>query len=569
MIVEQLRTAGAAAKRVILVVGMHRSGTSLIARSLRVLGVHLGDELHPPGFDNPTGFWEDADLLALDQALLSCLGAAYDSLSPIAPARIDQEPVASLFEDAVRLIGRKTGGSQRVFGFKDPRLSRLLWFWRPVLAQCHCDVSYVIALRHPCDVAHSLACRNGFAAEKSLLLWLVHTVGCLSGSVGCARLVVRYDQLMDRPEEELRRVAKTLGLPLDHQALRDFADGFLDGALRHHRTEAVGPGADAALTPLLHDVYATLVNHSMGGLLVGKVLADETSRWQVGIANMLPALTLADRCDSAARRPDAALAAPGQHTAASHRGPTVLPGDAPDDSPTLGGADAPALAVAAQAGVVNRGGDANRAADGGVQVHPDPRRSTPHGRKGRLCSYWHQVDEVMQLRAATVLELGTGAALVSRLLLDAGVAVTTFDMGAQLRPDSIGSTLDIPVPDQAFDVALCCQVFERLPYGQFVPALKELHRVCRTGIVMSLPDMQSVNSLMLAFARHHVELMMPRLFARRTSWAFDGQHYWNLNDHGYEPHRIITDIESVGFRLARQYRVFENPGERLVVAIRE
>ena len=67
-------------RRVIVVLGMHCGGTSAITRSLQVLGIGLGDNLHPPGADNPTGFWEDRDVIAINEGLLGYLGSEYDQL---------------------------------------------------------------------------------------------------------------------------------------------------------------------------------------------------------------------------------------------------------------------------------------------------------------------------------------------------------------------------------------------------------------------------------------------------------------------------------------------------------
>jgi hypothetical protein len=53
-------------KKIIVVLGMHRSGTSALTRGLSTLGVGLGDTLHPAGSDNPTGFWEDRDIIAFN-----------------------------------------------------------------------------------------------------------------------------------------------------------------------------------------------------------------------------------------------------------------------------------------------------------------------------------------------------------------------------------------------------------------------------------------------------------------------------------------------------------------------
>ena len=63
-------------KRLTFILGMHRSGTSLITKAVQVAGVDLGDNLLPPGPDNPTGFWEDADVMQLKRYLIECARSA-------------------------------------------------------------------------------------------------------------------------------------------------------------------------------------------------------------------------------------------------------------------------------------------------------------------------------------------------------------------------------------------------------------------------------------------------------------------------------------------------------------
>ena len=75
-------TEEAAHKSIIVVLGMHRSGTSVMARALQVRGVDLGDQLMPPSKgDNEKGFWEDEDITRFDDALLETLGSSYDRLA--------------------------------------------------------------------------------------------------------------------------------------------------------------------------------------------------------------------------------------------------------------------------------------------------------------------------------------------------------------------------------------------------------------------------------------------------------------------------------------------------------
>lgn len=226
-------------KKIIIVLGMHRSGTSALTRGLRTLGVALGENLHPAGIDNPTGFWEDSDVIAINDRLLRHLGSAYDRVGLI-DAAFDSDPVIdSLGEEARSLLLDKLGRFE-LWGMKDPRLPRLLPFWQRAINEIGAEAAYVIALRNPLSVADSLAHRNGFPPTKSYLLWLEHMLQAALYTKGEKRLVVAYDLLLSNARHELNRVANALGLPLpDDREVALYMDEFLDPGLRHDsRTDA-------------------------------------------------------------------------------------------------------------------------------------------------------------------------------------------------------------------------------------------------------------------------------------------------------------------------------------------
>ena len=108
--------------------------------------------------------------------------------------------------------------------------------------------------------------------------------------------------------------------------------------------------------------------------------------------------------------------------------------------------------------------------------------------KERACSFWHQVDEIFEIGASTVLEVGSGSGLVTNWLRTAGFEVKTLDLDPELEPDMVGSVTDIPLSANSCDAVLCCQVLEHLPFDQLPMALTEIGRVSRMGAVVSLPD---------------------------------------------------------------------------------
>ena len=122
------------AGRVIVVLGMHRSGTSLVTRGLAALGVQLGDNLASESSpDNLKGHWEDRDILELNERLMAALALQWDVVGAADEALMAVPSLEPLVEAARTLVAAKTAGNA-AWAFKDPRTVRLWPFWRRVFA---------------------------------------------------------------------------------------------------------------------------------------------------------------------------------------------------------------------------------------------------------------------------------------------------------------------------------------------------------------------------------------------------------------------------------------------------
>jgi glycosyltransferase involved in cell wall biosynthesis len=242
---------------VICVLGMHRSGTSLVARMINLLGWDLGPrrnmlEVAP---DNPKGFWEHRLLSEINREVLARLGGRWNAVPPLLTGWENARELHDLKRQARTVIAEDFGESPR-WAWKDPRTCLTLPFWRGVLS----TMRYVLVVRNPLDVAASLyrRSREPVSAQRSFDLWLTYVLASLRNTRGDRRLIVSYEALMADAGRELCRLESFLG-GCDDTDRHDAALHAVDQTLWHHRTpppdELDAPGLQMAAG----FVYSTLL----------------------------------------------------------------------------------------------------------------------------------------------------------------------------------------------------------------------------------------------------------------------------------------------------------------------
>jgi O-antigen biosynthesis protein len=251
-------TAKGEPRRIYVVAGMHRAGTSVVARALQALGIDLGDRLMSADQRmNARGFFEDIDVVRIDDALLEDLGADWKNLALLADTDWRSPALAAARTDARRLLESRLARSGQ-YGFKDPRVSRLLPLWQGLFAELGASDAYVVAVRHPLSVIASLTARDGLDVRRSAWLWLTHLACALHHTAGRPRVVVDYDRLLAAPRQELARIAVGLHLPASALAGKDipaYTDTFLSTELRHAQHSPEHFDA-ATLPPLVGEAHA-------------------------------------------------------------------------------------------------------------------------------------------------------------------------------------------------------------------------------------------------------------------------------------------------------------------------
>lgn len=187
-----------------------------------------------------------------------------------------------------------------------------------------------------------------------------------------------------------------------------------------------------------------------------------------------------------------------------------------------------------------------------------PYFSSNYDTKERFCSYWHQIDEAISLKPKSILEIGIGNGFVSNYLKSRRVQLITLDIKKKLVPNIVGSVLEICCKDSVFDLVMCCEVLEHLPYDDFSRALKEIRRVSKSYSVVSVPDVTTAYPLYIGIPRlGKIKKLISHPFPKYDDHHFDGEHYWLIGKTGYPLKRIKSDIENSGFHILKTYRVFE------------
>ncbi len=221
----------------IIVLGMHRAGTSAITRLINLMGAYLGPEEQflPATSDNPKGYWERIDVLQLHEWLLEKLHADWHLVSTVDLHRIDPALRESFTQRARKILQGLEG--YRPWVMKDPRLCLLLPLWLPLLEAPIC----VHVVRHPLATARSLEKRDGFPLHFGAALWEHYAAQSILVSSELPRFSVCYERLMEQPiattqalYENLRsHGVQALHLPTDREI-----HAFLKGDLQHHRVSA-------------------------------------------------------------------------------------------------------------------------------------------------------------------------------------------------------------------------------------------------------------------------------------------------------------------------------------------
>lgn len=200
------------AKTALMVLGMHRSGTSSVAGALVLAGGAPPKRLMPAATDDPKGFWESTAIADFNDHLLDLASSNWQDWRAIDLGAIICQ--TDLISKGVELLREEFGDAPNIV-VKDPRICRLFPFWNRLLKTAGYDIVVVSPIRPPWEVAASLASRNGMSKPSAFRLWMRHVLDAERMSRGLQRHFILWPQFLNDWTDDLTALARSSGLALD------------------------------------------------------------------------------------------------------------------------------------------------------------------------------------------------------------------------------------------------------------------------------------------------------------------------------------------------------------------
>lgn len=252
--------------QLILVLGMHRCGTSALSGLLIEAGLDGPNDPMPASPTNPKGFWESQELVALNDQLLKRLGSHWSTSWSLTLKNWDNNPFATRtwLPSLLNLLRtRYQAGGHAVI--KDPRLCVLLPALRPWIESNVIPCIAFLPIRHPAEAVESLNLAQGIPHRQGLLLWLSHVLIAEQQTRQIPRLIVCHNQLLSDPQSVSTQIYSLLEKKSNSLSIRPKEDAskFIDPQLYRQQAKSImQPWAQNNNTEYLHNL-ATRIYNSM------------------------------------------------------------------------------------------------------------------------------------------------------------------------------------------------------------------------------------------------------------------------------------------------------------------
>lgn len=241
------RASAAAKRHALIVLGMHRSGTSAISGVFAKLGAQPPKNLMPPTPDNPLGYWESTEVMKFHDSILESAGSSWSDWESFNSDWLDSPAGLDLQERLSALLEAEYGESRLIL-VKDPRMCRFFAIWEKALSALGFVSKIVVPVRHPLEVIGSLKKRDNIPSNHARLLWLRHILDAEYSTRNATRVFIRYSDMLRDWQSQVEEISARLEIkwPRMSGSTKAEIDAYLAPELRHHVAPVAGTMASSA-----------------------------------------------------------------------------------------------------------------------------------------------------------------------------------------------------------------------------------------------------------------------------------------------------------------------------------
>ena len=250
----------------ILVLGMHRSGTSALTRVISLLGATLPSRLIGAGEGNEAGHWEPSRLVTYHDALLEELGSRWYDWRPLQLDKLTAQRRETIIAEIGNILAEEFGDAPLIV-VKDPRICRFSDFFAEAARASGFHVQTVLSVRNPLDVIGSLMARKSNWPDEldfldAALLWLAHNLDSARFTLSEGGTVVSYDRLLSDWQSVVSPLVADMSgrLPIHPRDVAEEIDAFLNLSLRHHARRIEEVAGDPRLSGWIARAYEVLLS---------------------------------------------------------------------------------------------------------------------------------------------------------------------------------------------------------------------------------------------------------------------------------------------------------------------
>lgn len=216
-------------RRVIIVLGAGRSGTSLLMQVLVGLGLQTSSNLVPANASNPEGFFEDAAIIEIQESLYDCLNTP--RYFPLSASWLDTECAKAAKKKLIQVLATCLEKHEGIFGVKDPRIATFLPLWTLVFHPLRVVPNFILAVRNPSSVIASFIRHYNNPAHIAELIWLLRTIEALENTAADC-FVVHFEDWFSDPQPLVQGLLHYTGLnPDSHDNVAEILSGMVKPSL--------------------------------------------------------------------------------------------------------------------------------------------------------------------------------------------------------------------------------------------------------------------------------------------------------------------------------------------------